>query len=108
MLLLGRCIPFGGGVVLAHRRYCTTGHRTGERKNMFKKIMIAVVKAAVAAIAAIVAMWTVRTQPLPVCIAIAVGVNTLMVCDLEMSKRAKPLAQMHSSADGLDIHPRLH
>lgn len=75
---------------------------------MLKTTVFAVIKAAVATIAAIAAMWTVRTQPLPVCIAIAVGVNALMVCDLEMSKRSKPLAQMQSSADGLDIHPRLH
>lgn len=75
---------------------------------MFKKVIIAVAKAAVAAIAAIAAMWVVRTQPLPVCIAIAVGVNTLMVFDLEMSKRPKRFAQMHSSADAISIHPRLH
>lgn len=75
---------------------------------MRKTVVIAVAKAAVAAIAAIAAMWTVSAQPKAVCTAIAVGVNALMVYDLEMSKGSKPLAQMHTGADRIDIHPRLH
>lgn len=66
------------------------------------------INAAVAAIAAIAVMWTVSAQPKAVCIAIAVGVNALMVYDLEMSKGSKPLAQMHTGGDRIDIHPRLH
>ena len=75
---------------------------------MRKPVFIDVVNAVVAAIAAIAAMWTVSTQPKAVCIAIALGVNALMVYDLETSERSKPLAQMHTSVDKLDIHPQLH
>lgn len=73
-----------------------------------KTVFIAVVKAAVAAIAAIAAMWTVSTQPKAVCIVIAAGVNVLMVYDLETRKRPKSLAQIHTGADRIDIHPQLH
>lgn len=75
---------------------------------MRKTVFIAAAKAAVAAIAAIAAMWTVSTQPKAVCIAIAVGVNALMVYDLETSEQSKRLAQMHTGGDRIDIHPRLH